>query len=467
MSERAVARQMITKAPVRAKIGRVAALRVLAGVGLGILAPTSASAQLANVFAPRSCAAIVPPPIAAPDGSLVNTPIYIAGPDSALGSSGGQAVVIALGTAIANTKTPFPIVYVSVPSCAALHAVVNGTAAGATANYVLPGGSLAACSASGVVADLAISDVYGDTCAPGLVTAAQVDVFGPVSVTTLVVPFASTEQSISADAAYVVFGFGGTQYAVKPWTDPNSIFEPIATSGPLALVGAALGLAPNKWAAPQVSLGSLSAEVKAVSGGKANAAIGILPAPAAQANPTSLKVLAYEHSTQGCGYLPDSDPLHADRINVRQGRYALWGPLHFVANVDGMGNPLDHTGQPSAELATILNLLRATGLASADPSNPGNLAASVSASVTADAKLAIIEAESAAGLVPWCAMQVTRDGEIGAEASYDPPEPCGCAFESSVGSTLGTRRCATCTSDAECELVAGAPKCSYGYCEAP
>jgi hypothetical protein len=60
-------------------------------------------------------------------------------------------------------------------------------------------------------------------------------------------------------------------------------------------------------------------------------------------------------------------------------------------------------------------------------------------------------------------MQVSRNAEIGAEQSYQPPVPCGCYFESKVGTASAS--CKTCTMDADCTGGTNT-HCRYGYCEA-
>lgn len=437
--------------------------RSIGGVLLGLIVITTTSPARAQLGVMRTCSqlALAASPTATSDGGPPPGFLVVAGPDATLGSATAPALATALTIALESV----PVVYVTTPSCAAISDLLGGQSAGATGNLIDTGGTLEPCIASGMVPDVALSEVYPDTCAPGLLTAAHIDILGPINVSTLVVPFASTEASVSADAVYVIFGFGAVGYAVKPWTDPGSIFAPETSSSGLMLLASAVGLAPAKWANPQVVNTAVAAETKAVSGGKANAAIGILPAVSAEANPLSLKVLAYQHTGQGCGYLPDSDNVHADRINVRQGRYALWGPTHFIMGVDSSGNPLDHTGQVNANLVALADLLAATGPQPSPSVSPTSLAAP--ATMVGDATTqALVLAESTHGLVPWCAMEVVRSVEAGDESSYAPPQPCGCAFENALGSSLSPLRCATCRSDGDCQLVTGAPFCSYGYCEA-
>jgi hypothetical protein len=66
------------------------------------------------------------------------------------------------------------------------------------------------------------------------------------------------------------------------------------------------------------------------------------------------------------------------------------------------------------------------------------------------------------GLIPDCAMQVTRAVDGGDLALYTPAHPCGCYFESKIPNATGTPAgCTACTTDAPC----GSGKCNHGYCE--
>ena len=47
------------------------------------------------------------------------------------------------------------------------------------------------------------------------------------------------------------------------------------------------------------------------------------------------------HFGQVCGWLPNSTNTSHDKINVRNGLYALWSQVHFIANVGGTGTPTD------------------------------------------------------------------------------------------------------------------------------
>jgi hypothetical protein len=65
------------------------------------------------------------------------------------------------------------------------------------------------------------------------------------------------------------------------------------------------------------------------------------------------------------------------------------------------------------------------------------------------------------GIVPLCAMTVTRSIEGGPLSLFAPSDPCGCYYESKVGTVPAS--CTTCTSTASCT---GGTTCRHGYCEA-
>jgi hypothetical protein len=161
------------------------------------------------------------------------------------------------------------------------------------------------------------------------------------------------------------------------------------------------------------------------------------------------KALAFQAKGQQCGYLPDSDSTHYDRINVRQGRYDIWGPLHMVTKVDGSGAPLD------PNVKKVIDFITAHGFTASDASAP-------------DFET-LIKGDVAAFTVPDCAMQVSRSAEVttdqgGGMASYQPPVGCGCYFESLVaGGTPYSKYCQSCTSNASCPSAY--PACNFGFCE--
>jgi hypothetical protein len=364
--------------------------------------------------------------------------------------------------------------------------------------------------------DIAVTDVYYDTCNATTQIASMPEsigeILGPIETASFAAPALSGATAISAEAAYVVFGYDAMGYAVPPWTDPGSIFVRQATSGVQMLLGAAIGLQSPQWANSDVAtVGAtpclptepmndgclpLQQEAPAAFMGAAlanvienqSAGIGVLSESEVSqyngaATDNKLKILAYQHAGQPCGYLPDSTASAKDKLNVRQGRYAAWGPLHFFFNADAAGNPVP--GDPSragdtgkiAAIASVLNYFVATGphpqpllpiqgkldgLATSLSADAGFGPGSAAPSVGPVEKQAIVSAETASSLVPWCAMQVVRTSEIGPEASYEPSEPCTCFYSVTTGATVPDY-CSTCTVDSDC--AAPNPKCRLGYCE--
>jgi hypothetical protein len=247
-----------------------------------------------------------------------------------------------------------------------------------------------------------------------------------------VVPAVSPERSLSAEAAYNVFGFGAAS-GVAPWTDKAQIFHRDAASGTQRMIAAALGVPAERWAGTAVS--SSGALVTALSRPEVTAGgIGILAADVAQDNRTALSVLAYQHFDQSCGYYPDRDRTTNEKANVRDGHYAIWGPLHLFSRVNANGFPLN------AVAADVIGTMTGTKAA------PDGFD--------------MIALEAAHHVIPRCAMRVSRVQELGPLASFAPPGACGCAYEKAAN---GTTTCQPCETPRDCPSEA--PVCSYRYCE--
>jgi ABC-type phosphate transport system substrate-binding protein len=375
---------------------------------------------------------------AATCASLTN-PVYIAG------SSAVQTILKNAAPVLQQLGAPVTPVYSSQGSCVGMDDIVNGTKVPAGTAVIWDNNGVAGtCDlpGTGQAVDIGVSDVFPTTCPNIMLPSGQKDFQGPIQTMTFVVPAGSNETSISAEAAYTVFGYGGSMYQVMPWIDPLQLHIRNQGSGTQQMIATAIGLAASKWKGHDE--GGSSGVVTAVAGSTSvQAAIGIVVT--GNADPVShgvtnatLKILAYQHKGQKCGYYPDSSSTTFDKINVRQGRYAIWGPVHMVTAVDGQGNPTN------ASAATLIKYMTHNGLSAADNQT-------------------MINAEIAAHATPQCAMQVSRTGEIGAEASYQPDVPCGCFFESKVGNASSS--CKTCTMDTDCTM-GNLTHCRYGYCEA-
>jgi hypothetical protein len=289
-------------------------------------------------------------------------------------------------------------------------------------------------AAPGVLADVGISDVFASTCfqLPGGLPATVADILGPVQTMTFVAPAASEQRSISAEAAYYVYGFGADS-GVPPWNDETVMFHRDDQSGTQRMIAAAIGVPPTRWkGVTATSSGDLLMRISMAS--LISSSIGILASDVAQDNRTSVRILAYRHFGQSCGYYPDSDEIQNDKANVRDGHYAIWGPLHLLTRLSGLGYPV------SSVAANVIGYLAGT-----KPAPPG---------------LDLIALEAQKHVVPQCAMRVKRVQEMGPLASFAPPGSCGCYYEQVAN---GGTSCKPCAASLDCP--ASAPVCSYGYCE--
>jgi hypothetical protein len=370
-------------------------------------------------------------------------PVYVTG------SSASKPFLAGVAGALSGTVT---IVYVTGGSCVGVNAIVPGVSGSATQ---IPAGTATIWEATGaevsggctlaapVNADVGVSDVFAKSCTGVTTVPATVgDFFGPNQVMTFVVPKASSQNVISAEAAYLLFGFGATAGQVSPWTDPASIFIRNQNSGTQTMLGLAINVPANKWLGNDA--GGSSQVLTNVSGASnAEKAIGILATDLADANRDKIKILAYKHYHQYTGFWPDKTATSFDKINVRDGHYPIWGPLHFLALVDGT------THKPAkTEVANLVGYFDGSVTPPASlPLGPGKGTGS------------LLDLEIAKYDVPQCAMKVQRSTEMGDLAPYTPAAPCGCYFDFKA---TGATTCTACTSDATC----GTGKCRNGYCEA-
>ena len=301
------------------------------------------------------------------------------------------------------------------------------------------------------VTDIVATDVYAPSCGtvPGGQLPTNIGSFeGPVQAMTFVVPKGSSQKSISASAAYFVFGFGAGS-GVAPWTVPTSMYRRNSSSAVQAFLGIAIGVPLAQWAG--VDAGSLDVnKASGVTGAAAviNAlvtdpnpeqAIGILAATNLDApTMTRLNVLAYKDVGQNCGYYPDSTAMAHDKMNVRDGHYSLWGPIRFFTYINENGVPRN------SQVARLISYITGTTLP--------------------PRSVDFVQVDAANNLVPLCAMRVTRSVEMGPMSSYAPPSSCGCYFEYVA---TGQSSCQSCSKRSDCPT--SAPVCNttqpVGFCE--
>ncbi len=355
------------------------------------------------------------------------------------------------------------LVYTSTGSCVGVDAVVNGTpmtsgappAPAASATYWDSSSSTGvACDlpAEGVAADIGASDVFAQSC-PGFeltdLDSQQIhDAHGPIQTMTFAVPANSAYTEISAQAAYFVFGFGANGGVRDPsgtvtiWSDPDYLFQRSASSGTQAMLAAAIGLPATAWLGKSHKTSDdVAADLQAAGQSQATAdqAIGILAADYIDSNNlrAQVHVLAFQDSSQTCAMFPDSTSSAHDKRNVRDGHYPVWGPLHLLLKVDQFGNPLNTSNRQA--VTDIVGYLSGTKVL------PNGVQ--------------LIDVYAQSGLVPECAMHVTRSKDGGNVVPYAPASPCSCVFE--VKAT-GATSCTPCKVQGDCSAT---QTCSQGYCE--
>ncbi len=350
-----------------------------------------------------------------------------------------------------NAGSPaYQAFYLNASSCAGVISVFDSTkriitnpAPTATPNYAFyydGNGNQQSCllDSAGNTVDIGVSNLFSTTCNTS--TASYVsgttvsDYTGPVVPFALSVPSASSQMSISAEAAHAVFGLGGHMSgtgALKdaaPWTDPTFYFIRNSSSGSTVLTAQLINVPKTGfWGVDRLSTDNLRDSMLAST--DAEESIGILSIVDADTNRGNLRSLYLQSTGQLCGYLPDSNKNSFDKMNVRDGHYPLWGYQHFFT-------PIAAGGVPSAAAQAFVTRF---SIARLDQSLVDNIIA--------------------ASLVPQCAMKVVRTGE---ENNFAPQTglQCGCYFDfKSTGKTT----CQPCSTSSDCPADHSA--CNYGYCE--
>lgn len=374
-----------------------------------------------------------------PCSSLPN-PIVVAG------SSAIAPFVKGVGGKLAALSPAYTLVYQSQGSCTGVNAILgDATPTGActtgacivgTATYYDTAGDAQTCDLDldGTHVDVGVSDVYAESCT-GQPRPSHVGNWnGPVQAMTFVAPKDSSAKAITAEEGYFVFGFGQNGQ-VAPWTDNATMFCRNQSSGTQTMLGDAIGVPAAKWAFC-TDKGGTSGVIDAVSGSPAaDSTIGIVAAADYDLHRDKLKVLAFQGFKQKYAYFPDSTATAVDKQNVRDGHYLSWGPIHLLAAVDGSGKP------SSAAAARFIGWV--TGDASVEPALPVD----------------VLDIQIQAGTIPQCAMQVTREAELGPMSLAKPADPCTCYFEKIA---TGGSSCESCQGDSDCS---GSQKCRRNLCE--
>lgn len=348
-----------------------------------------------------------------------------------------------LGRALRNnTSNPITLVWVTSGSCTNIQAIYTRVPITGNMQYVAsssedpgwtPSSPNLTCTAptGGVVPDIANSALAVAACTTETPPATVHAEIGPIQAYVMAVPVASSQIAITYEEAYFVFGFGAMGM-VAPWIDEAQMFIRTVTKSTLLAWGANISVPPDKFKGQRFD-GSPMVVSALQTSTSPEKAIGILGVEVADGLRGSLRILAFQSKGQHAAYYPDSTSTARDKKNVRDGHYTVWSPTVWMDTTDGGGTPV----KPAARY--VVNVI--TG----KPLSP-------------EPNFSAIDSIAAVGLVPECAMGVTRAFEGGPLSLYQPPQSCSCKYESLVSGTS----CATCSTSQPC----ASGTCRDGYCEA-
>src|SRR5262249_7181911 len=100
-------------------------------------------------------------------------------------------------------------------------------------------------AAAGQPIDITNSNVLISACNPATAMPADVKAFqGPIQAYVFAVPTASPQTAITAEEAYMTFGFGGAMYQIMPWVDAMFMFVRPPTKSTLVSIAYNIGVLP-------------------------------------------------------------------------------------------------------------------------------------------------------------------------------------------------------------------------------
>jgi hypothetical protein len=378
--------------------------------------------------------------------SLVN-PLYIMTGDTQV------PVLKTLGKALRQSANPMTLVWFATGSCTIIDALYNGTPLTQIPSYIPSDaawdpttGSVPSCAleSGGRNVDIGIPIVFPAACSSSATPPADLAAFkGPAQSMLFVVPKAASPVAISSEQARLVFGTGATAN-VAPWTDESFYFVRTSTKGVQVSLGALIGVPAALWKGQPISA-SNDVATKVAASLQPEKTIGILGSETydSATNRANLKALAFQAVGQTNGYLLDSTATAFDKRPVREGHYVAWAHVFYMTKVSTTDAGASVPVNANAKL--FIDILTNT----ANPTIPSTLD-----------PVALVAQK---GLVPLCAMTVTRSAEGGPLSLFAPPDPCGCYYESTLATGTLPASCTACTASTTC---AAGTTCRHGFCEA-
>jgi hypothetical protein len=387
--------------------------------------------------------------------SLVN-PLYIMSGDTQV------PVLKTLGKALRQGPNPITLVWFATGSCTIIDALYNGTPLKQVPSYIPSDatwdpstGAVPTCAleSAGHAVDIGIPIVFPEACTSNPAPAGLAAFKGPVQSMLFVVPHSASPIAISSDQALQIFSTGAAAN-IAPWTDEKFYFIRTPTKGVEVSLGKLIGLDPTKWLGNQINA-SNDVVTDVASSPAPEKTLGILGSETydSATNRANLKALAFQARGQSNGYLPDSTATAFDKRSLREGHYVAWAHVFYLTKVSSLDSAAiaDGAAPGDAGVATPVNanakLFIDILTNTADPGIPSGLD-----------PVALVAQK---GIVPLCAMAVTRSTEGGNLSLFAPPDPCGCYYESKVGTAPAS--CTACTASTTC---AAGTTCRHGFCEA-
>jgi len=362
-----------------------------------------------------------------------------------------------LGKLLVKSATPLRIIYRNRPTCNIrqdmfagnkMFAVTDGTTA-RKVQYIhvnqadAPSECAVPAKDSVDAADplqpitLGIGATYLSSCTDAVPANPSLGIFdGPIQAYGFITNLRSNQNGITAEEGYLAYGFNEGLGEANPWIVQALRFKRSNTASTSLTMAAAIRLKTPEMKAAPALVPETSAQLIAEVAKDTNpdTTLGILGMDLYDTNRDKVKLLPFKSFGQRFAYYPDKTSTTFDKQNVRDGHYLPWSPTPYMATKDGAGNIVD------ANAKRFYDLVRG---------------------FRTDADVNGLEVIADTGLIPECAMKVTRAGDGADLEPYTDPAPCGCFFEKNVKVAAGAS-CTACTDDAPC--VGG--KCRYGFCEA-
>jgi len=381
------------------------------------------------------------------DTTMFPNPVYLTG------STAYQPTAALFATQLASLPADQKVTIIyqnGLGSCDGPVNIMGGANLTGTATVWAPGPNFAnditsvtkgSCTLDGTApADVGVSDVFWTTCPneAGVPQPADIkDYQGPVQAMIYVVaaPQNTSFTAMSAEEGQLIWGCGMAGM-VTPFLDNNGIMQRNMNSGTQSLVAKAINVPATAFVGVPNSKGSdvVTSMGTYVMTHDPNKTIGFVAADLLDQNRGTLFPVAFRGFHQNQAFYADSSRDAKDRKNVRDGHYVVWGPEHFLVKVDTAGNPTN------AAAAKFIGATFGTMYQSS---------------------FDYINLQSLAGVIPQCAMKVTRDGDGGpVKPKTDIADTCGCFYEKARTGFTSCKACPNGTSD-----CTGGLSCHHGYCE--